>query len=912
MSCLTKNVRVMLLLCFLEGCAQSFHLPANGNQGPMAPMNLRCEYLSNPLGIDVPHPRFAWVLEHTGRGQKQTAYQVLVATSLDPLSQDKGDQWDSGRVASDESTQVVYAGKPLESARTYYWKVRYWDAQGRASPYSHPARFEMALLTREEWKGQWITGANQFRTEFYVPEVPVRARAHVCGLGYYELRINGAKVGHSVLDPGWTTYEKRLLYVTHDVTPLLRAGKNAVAVMLGKGWYGSSMLVAEDLQQVLVPASFKITWGSPVLLFQMNIELTGGRRMSLVSDSSWKAKNGPVVSDSIYDGETYDARLEAPGWDLPGFNDSAWSLAQIVEGPEGVLSAQMMPPIRVVDTLVPVAMTNPKPDVYVFDLGRNISGWAQLRVSGPRGTTVRMRFAELVYESGMINRENLGGARAEDTYILRGDGVETYEPRFTYHGFRYVELSGYPGTPGLDSVRGRVVHTAVEPSGSFAASKNLLNQIQSLIRWTQRSNLHSVPTDCPQRNERLGWLADAHVTAEEAMLNFDMAAFHANFIRNIRDAQGPDGGLPDNVPEKDPSRPGDPVWGSAYPLLCWYMWEQYGDRRILEENYEGLKKYVESLRKRTENHILRHAAYGDWVAVEKTPGELVATAYYFHDVEILGKIAQVLGKTADAEAYGQLAAQIGEAFTREFYDAKHRVYASGTQTANAIALSFGLTSEDQRDAVAEHLIDDIVYRNNTHVTTGIIGVKCLFPLLTRMGRSDLAYELATQVTYPSWGYMVARGATTLWELWQEKTGPGMNSHNHPMLGSVGAWFYRALGGINTEAPGYRRIRIEPQIVGDLNWASATVETVRGTVSCSWARSPGRVTAHVVIPVNSEATVLIPKLGMADVVVLESGRVIYAEGRYRGGAWGMMGAREDPDHVVLDVGSGQYSFEVAGE
>lgn len=888
-----KSLEVILLVGLFLACAGWVSQPSFGSNGPLPPANLRCEYLSNPLGIDVRQPRFSWAVEHTERGQKQSAYQLLVGTQPEMLEKDKSDQWDTGKVTSEESTQVAYAGKPLESGRTYYWKVRYWDKQGNASAYSRTAQFEMGLLSLEEWKGQWISGAHQLRSEFQLPEAVHRARAYICGLGYYELRINGAKAGANVLDPGWTTYEKRILYTTYDVTPLLRRGANAVGVMLGKGWYGST-----------------------TLLLQMNIELTNGKRISVGSNPSWKTHNGPIVSDSVYDGEVYDARLETPGWDMPGFNDSDWAAAQVVKGPGGMLSSEMMPPIRVVDTIVPVLMSNPKPGVYVYDLGQNFSGWAQLRVKGPRGTAVTLRFSELVYDNGMINRENIRRAKARDIYVLRGDGeLEVYEPRFTYHGFRYVEVTGFPGTPDLASLQGRLVRSSVESAGNFAASKQILNQIQRIIRWGQSTNLHSVPTDCDQRDERMGWMGDAHVTAEEAMLNFDMAAFYTNFLRDIRDVQGPDGTITDTVPHKSGSRPADPAWGTAYPLLCWYMWEQYGDRRILEENYDGLKKYVEFLRSRAPDHILRFSYYGDWVAVEHTPGELVSAAYYFYDVQILARIAETLGNSADAQTYSQLSAQIKEAFNRKFFDPNTGNYANGTQTANTLALYLGLVLEEQRGHVLGNLTNDIVYRHDTHITTGFIGVKYLMPLLTRMGHSDLAYELATQTTYPSWGYMIARGATTLWELWQEKTGPSMNSHNHPMFGSVGAWFYQALGGINVgaEGAGYRHIRIEPQIVRDLTWASATVETVRGTVSSSWTHAPSAITLEVVIPVNSDAKIVIPKEEeMTDVVVREGEHVVWEKGSFLAGAPGINSASQKNGLVTFEVGSGHYSFRLTGQ
>jgi len=867
-------------------------VPASGQGGPAAPRKLKCEYLSDPLGVDVARPRLSWVLEHGERGQKQSAYEVIVATRLDALAQDKGDQWDSGKTASDDSTQVAYAGKPLESGREYYWKVRYWDKDGNASPYSRPAQFDMGLLTPGDWKGQWIGGASQLRTEFQVPDAVVRARAYICGLGYSELHLNGAKVGSNVLDPGWTTFDKRALYTTYDITSYLKRGSNAVGVMLGEAWFKSR-----------------------ALLLQINIELAGGRRLSVLSSPAWKSKNGPIVNESVWDGEVYDARLEMPGWNQPGFDDSAWNAAQVVKSPGGMLSAEMMPPIQVVDTIVPVGMTNPQPGVYVFDMGQNFSGWAQLRVRGPRGSSVTMRFSELVYDNGMINRENIREAKSRDIYTLRGDGLEVYEPRFTYHGFRYVEVTGYPGAPSLDSLRGCVVHTAVETTGSFVASKQILNQVQKLIRWSQLTNLHSIPTDCDQRNERQGWMGDAQVTGEEAMMNFDMAAFYTNFIRDIRDIQGPDGTVTDTVPHRYGSRPADPAWGTAYPLLCWYMWEQYGDRRILEEQYDGLKKYVEFLRSRAPDHILRFSYYGDWVFVEPTPGEIVSASYYYYDVLLLSKMAAILGNSSDAQAYSQLATEIKEAFNKTFFNSNSGVYSNGTQTANALPLFLDLVPEKQRGEVVSRLTNDIVYTHDTHVTTGFIGVKYLLPVLTRFRHSDVAYDLAVQDTYPSWGYMVRRGATTLWELWQEKTGPAMNSHNHAMFGSVGAWFYQALGGINLgeDGAGYRHIRIAPQIVEDLRWVSASVESVRGTVSCSWTHSTGAITVDVTIPVNSDAKVVVPKdIYMTDVTVREGDRLVWEKGHFVPGTPGISGATARGDEFTFDVGSGHYSFKLTGE
>ncbi len=876
---------------------------ARGADGPLPPDNLRCEYLKNPVGIDVRQPRFAWVLKHTGRAQMQSAYQVLVASSPELLAQNKIDRWDSGKTASDDSTQVVYRGKPLESDHSYWWKVRYWDKDGNASDYSGPASFDVGLLAAGDWKGQWIGGANVLRKEVALSGKVVRARAYVTALGYYEFRINGEKIGCNDLDPAWTTQPVRVLYSTYDITSQLRSGKNALGAMIGGGW---ALLGGGD-----VPAPYK----QPALLLQVNIELADGKVVRVASDNTWKITQGPIVSDGVWDGEVYDARREQPGWDSPGFDDSAWKAAEILEGSKGIRSAQMMPAIQDVDSVVPIALTNPQPGVYVYDLGQNISGWADLHVVGPRGAQVQLRYSELLYDTGMINRENIRGAKSRDIYILRGEGEEDYHPRFTYHGFRYVEVTGYPGTPSLDSLRGHVVHTAVSTTGSFVASKPLLNQIHKIIRWSDLTNLASVPTDCDQRDERQGWLGDSQTSAEGLMLNFDMAAFYTNFVRDIHDVQDASGSVTDTVPHRYGSRPADPAWGTAFPLIAWYVYQQNGDRRILEENYDGLKKYVEFLRTRAPDNVLRYSYYGDWVALEKTPGAEVSDFYYYYDTLLLAKIAAVLGNSADAASYTQLSAEIKDAFNKEFFDAKTGNYANGTQTANALPLFLDMVPKEQRGQVAGNLDNDILYHHDTHLTTGFIGVRYLMPLLTDLGDSYLAYDLAVQTTYPSWGYMAANGATTLWELWQNKTGPSMNSHNHHMMGSVDAWFYEALGGINVDPdqPGYRHIRIEPQMVRDLTSVSATVGSVRGNVTSSWTHELGVVTLQVDVPVNSTATISIPKdEEMTQVTVREGDRTVWEKGQFVEGTPGVTAGKLVDGRVILEVGSGHYTFRLTGE
>ncbi len=801
-----------------------------------------------------------------------------------------GDMWASGKVASEDVAGILYQGKPLASDKTYFWKVRYYDSKGMASEWSAVARFDTGLFHATDWQGHWIGGANQLRKEFTLPEAPARARIFLSGLGYSELRINGRKVGNHVLDPGWTAFEKRDLYVTYDVAPYLRKGANAIAIMLGQGWFKRRAALA-----------------------QLNVELAGGGTFRLATDTSWQTAPGPILEDSVYDGETYDARRETPGWDRPGYAGDGWKPAVLEQPPGGVLSAQLMPPIEVTDTLVPRKLTSVEPGVYVYDLGQNISGWVQLKVEGPAGTTVRLRHAELIYPNGAINVENLRTARATDVYILKGGGPETYHPRFTYHGFRYVELTGFPGTPTLDTLRAKVVRTAVPTTGGFSCSNDTLNQIQKIAVWGIKTNLHSVPTDCDQRDERKGWMADAHLAAETALFNFDIAPVYRNFLRSIHDEQDAQGAVPDTVPFAGGGRVSDPAWGTAYPLIAWYVYLYTGDRQILEQHYDGLKAWAQNLKSRSQGDIVGAGPYGDWVPIAPTRGDLVSTAYYYYSVETVAKVAEVLGKTADAAAYHQLGDQIKTAFDRRFWDQTNRCYSNDTQTAQALPLFLDMAPQAHAGAAEARMLRDIVYSNNTHLTTGILGIKYMMEVLAEHN-PDVAYELASQTTYPSWGYMLERGATTLWELWQEKTGPSMNSHNHPMLGSVGAYFYKHLAGIQpvSSAPGFRRIVMRPTVVRDLEWASGTVDSVRGPITSDWRRNGSGLEWKVVVPFGSEAEIHMPRFNLRNIQITESGQSVWKNDRYQAGVAGITGAAQSGEEIVVTAGSGEYHFSLSGE
>lgn len=883
------------------------------------PVELFCEYCVDPVGLQVSRPRFSWKLTHPERGRMQSAYQILVASSEDNLAKDFGDMWDSGKVDSNQSVNVEYAGKPLESGKIYYWKVRWWDDKGQASSWSRTAKFEMGLLKPEDWRAKWIGGGNLLRKEFILDGKVKRARAYVSGLGYYELKINGCRIGDRKLDPGWTDYEKIVLYAVYDVTCYLKEGRNVVGLMLGNGRYN----VKPHRRKPPSPAPAHKHYGEPRAILQMMIEFYDGRQELIVTDESWKASKGPIIDDDIYDGEVYDARLEKDGWDLPGYDDSSWENVKLVEPPGGTLISQAaFPPIRAVKTLQPANISNPKPGVYVVDFGQNFTGWVRLYVYGPRGAEVKLRYAELLNPNGTINTAPNVGAKAADTYILRGNGVEIYEPRFTYHGFRYVEVTGYPGVLSINNIEGVVVHTDVEPTGGFSCSNQLINSIHRNVLWGQVSNLMSIPTDCPQRDERMGWMGDAQLSAEEAIYNFNMVNFYAKWLRDIKAAQIEDGSVPDVVPPYWSLYPADPAWGTACVIIPWYLYLYYGDKRILEENYDVMKRWVDFLTSKAEDYILKFSKYGDWcppgqIVSLNTPGEIVSTLCYYEDALLLSRIACVLGKNDDAKKYAELAEKIKDAFNKKYLRGDYYAVSEAagySQTANAIPLYFDIVPSDKREGVLKRLLNDVMVARDYHLNTGIVGTRYFFDALTKCGYADVAYRVAAQTTYPSWGYMIREGATTIWERWEYLTGSGMNSHNHIMFGSVDAWFYKALAGINADPsrPGFEKVIIKPHIVGDLTHVSASLKTIRGLIASSWWREKDSLTLEVNIPVNSVGEVYVPVIGAWNPVVKEGETIVWRDGELVQKVQGVTSARREGDHIVFNVGSGKYVFRVEEE
>ncbi len=1076
---------------------------------PLVPDNLRCEYLVAPMGIDAQQPRLSWTFRDDPampRGQQQSAYRILVASSEAALASDKGDLWDSGQVRSDQSVQLNYAGKPLASRQTCFWKVQVWNAKGEVSAWSSPSSWTMGLLEKSAWTGQWIGAIDRdvidgdaaygyrskdakrpnetkwvqidlgksmpidkivlhpamplieatpaghsaprqllldlfpmrfrlevadtadfkrprlyfyatkpepdeagyfkprrtsetytsqgisgryvrmtatmlwnfnigsptygfglgemqvfsggknvaqgcpaaakdsmetehwstrfltdgkaivdpvadatgdaailFRKEAKFSKKPVRATASICGLGYYELSINGRKVGDHVLDPGFTDYTKHVLYVTYDVTDRFKDGGNVIGVTLGNGWYREA-----------TPDNFGFqyaAWRGPLkLLLQIDLEFADGTRSTIVSDPSWQWSTAENRYNCVRGGETIDAREAKLGWDTAGYNAQGWRPVVPMPAPAGKLTAQMYPPIRVHQTIRPVKLTEPRPGIYVFDLGVNITGWARLQTSGSAGQKVVTYSNELLRPDGTVDVGHAGyfafGRFQKNIYYLSGHGEDVFEPRFTYHGFRYVEVQGLTEKPTLDSLVGRWVTTDPEPAGSFACSNELINATQTLIVRTQLNNYHGFPSDCPHR-EKQGWMQDGCVTEEEAICNFQMAGCYEKWFHDMVDAQDASGHVGPVVPTAGWGRAAKPKqigtyagpwWSGAIVFTPWKLYQYYGDRRVLEEGYPAMKAFVDFMSTTTSNHIISWGL-GDWLdesadigvkrdlGSRKAPLPLTSTAAYFNYATILSQIAALLGKKDDAEKYQTLAGEIKEAYNRAFFKPESGLYARDSQTAQSLALHFGLVPEGQQSKVAAAMIANIVEDRKSHLNTGIIGTLYVFHALRELDRNDVAYAIAAQETYPSLGYMVKRGATSIWECWSD---PGGMSHDHPTLGSLGVWYYQGMGGIcpDPAGPGFKQFIIRPAVVGDLKWVTCHYDSIHGRIESNWKIDGQMLKLDVVVPPNTTATVYVPTSDVASVT--ESGRSAAV-------ADGVQRLRTDRQSAVYRVGSGHYEF-----
>jgi alpha-L-rhamnosidase len=1040
-----------------------------------APLHLRTEYLENPLGIDKTSLHLSWQSDNSERNWRQSAYEILVASSAELLRADNADIWDSGKTTSAESVGIVYHGPALESRRRYYWKVRVWDAGGQAFESVEPAWWEMGLLHATDWRANWIYWKNpeeeadreairwigvkgqnplvtapkttaDFRVNFKVSEKPrdavlllsahgsfvasvdghevdakneewsafdrrdisdrliigrnsievkvtspeapdsgpgagaktttaalaalikitridgsvvrlgtgerweanlentshwqkakvvadltekrigdagplpqpaaylrrtlaisktvLSARLYVTALGSYRVFLNGNRVGADVLTPDFTDYGKRVLYQTYDVTTLLTNGKNVLSALLGDGWYGSP-LTWSGMHFFTAPTRFRA---------QLQLDYSDGSRETVVTDGSWKAAASPIIRSEIYAGEAYDARLEQAGWETPGFDDSRWHPAVIGDAPSIVVSSQMTAPPRVIATLSPKQVTPIANGTYIFDMGQNMVGWATLKVKGAAGTRVRLRFAEILNPDGTIYTANLRNADAADTYILRGGDDEVFAPHFTFHGFRYIEVTGYPGTPTLGAIEGDVVSSVSgEPVAKLATSSELVNRMWSIGIWGQRGNFLSIPTDCPQRDERLGWMGDAGVFWRTGSYNFDIASFSQKFIQDIVDAQGPPGAFtnvsPNTIsfggsgsagtPAWSDGMVGAPGWGDAGVIVPWTTWLQYGDKAVIEGNWGAMQRWMEFIQSRNPDFLRKNGVgpnYADWLAPdENTNKDLLATAYWALIANMMSEMARAVGKEADAKRYDDLVQNIRAAFQKAYIKDDGEV-GTGTQTSYVVALYTKMAPAALEPALVARLVKDIEARQ-WHLSTGFLGTPFLLFTLADHGRTDVAYRLLLNDTYPSWGYMLSKGATTWWERWNGDTGdPAMNSYNHYAFGSVIAWVYRYAAGIDTfpDSPGFKEIVIDPHLDARMSWARAEYDSIYGKIISDWKGTPaGPFSLKVTIPANTSAKVVLPAIAGAHLT--EDGNPVEAQ--------------QENGPYVIQIGSGSYNFEV---
>jgi alpha-L-rhamnosidase len=865
---------------------------------------LRCEYLFNPLGLDVSEPRLSWLIISDGRNVKQTAYRILVASSSEILAQNRGDLWDSGKIMSDQSVQIEYAGRKLVSSQFCHWRVQVWIGAELEPHQSELAFWSMGLLKKEDWKAQWIGREALAEGETMPPPAPLlrktfqvkgavrRATVYLCGLGYYELLINGQKIGDQVLDPPITCYDKRVIYTTHDVTAQLRSGENVVGVELGSAWYNSAIKDAWDF--------YLAKWRAlPQLLLQLQLEYADGSTQMIVSDTTWKIFTGPTIFEQQRVGEVYDARLEKDGWATVAYDDKSWSHAALRQAPMGMLAAANAEPIKVTDTIKPVSISEPQPGVFVFDMGQNMTGWPRLTVQGPAGTEVRMSCGELLGR-GLLNKGRIGRFVASDkfqvlTYILKGKGKEVWEPKFSYQGFQYVQLEGFPGKPDPDTIAGRVVQTAFERTGVFECSEPLLNKIEHAAVWSYMGNFTGMPTDCPHR-EKNAWTGDAQLAVQMGLEHFGAEAAYSRWLNDLQDAQRDDGKLPNIAPTGGwgYNHLDGLAWESAYVLIPWEMYRQSGDTRVLTQRYDSMKRWIDWYTGIAKNYIINYGL-GDWCpAKTQTPTALTSTAYYYRCLLVVAQTAEWLGKKDDARVYRDLAGRVHWAFNATFFDTAVGTYANGSQTALSCALYMGLVDDAVQPQVAEKLVAEVAAKDG-HLDVGILGSKYLLRALCDSGHADTAWQIVTQKTAPGWGNWIERGATTMWENWN-----GKDSRNHIMFGDVSSWFIEYLAGIRPDdmSPGYKNIIIHPLPLGDLTYAKATRKTIHGIVISDWTRDGNRFTLRLTIPANTGATVWLPTNDVAG--IKESGKPVTQ-------AEGVQFIRKGDGAVVYQMGSGKYEF-----
>lgn len=872
--------------------------------------NLLCENLFNPIGLDVRQPRFSWQLGSDKRGVMQTAYEIKVTS-------EKKSVWNSGKVSSDQSVHVLYAGETLQSGQKYQWQVRVWDNKTKLSDWSAPAFFQTGLLNKDDWKAKWIEApytedtisrpAQYFRKEFTNTKKIVFAAAYITSHGMYEAYINGKRVGNYYLTPGWTSYNKRLQYQVYDVTSLLTNGKNAVGAVIGNGWYRGYLAWNDN----------KNIYGKRLaLLFQLAIVYNDGTKETIVSDETWKSSEGEIRYAEIYHGETIDARKEKTGWTKPWFNDAYWENAVFKNYPNDVLVATYNEPVKKHERFKPLKIFKTPKGEDVIDFGQNMVGWVMVNARGKAGDKIIIKHAEVLDKDGNFYTENLRAAKATGTYILKGDGEESFEPHFTFYGFRYIKLESYPGEIKPENFTAVALYSDMKPTGEFTSSNHMINQLQHNIQWGQRGNFLDVPTDCPQRDERLGWTGDAQAFSRTAAFNFGVNNFFAKWLKDVAADQLPNGSVPFVIPNVlGADAAGSAGWADVATITPWNMYLAYGDKRILEDQYSSMKAWVDYMQTMSKDDLWNSGFhFGDWLFYRPsddndgrsavTDKYLIAQCFYAHSTQILINTTGVLNKKDDEEKYSQLLQKIKEAFLKEYLTPNGRLV-SGTQTAYVLALNFDMLPEALRPKAAERLADNIKAYGN-HLTTGFLGTPYLCSVLSRFGYTDVAYKLLLQETYPSWLYPVTMGATTIWERWDGQKPdssfqtPGMNSFNHYAYGAIGDWMYRVVAGLDTyiDGPGYKHIKIKPHIENELTYASASLETYYGKTTSSWKSEGNKLSIHIEIPANTTAIVYIPASDIN--TVKESGKFISSSAEIKTESI-------ENGYLKVQLGSGSYHF-----
>jgi|WetSurMetagenome_2_1015567.scaffolds.fasta_scaffold01962_2 alpha-L-rhamnosidase len=910
-----KSIKLLLFLVCLSAGVYAQDLSVT---------NLTCEHKINPVGIDIIQPRFSWKIVGTGNNILQNAYSVRVAT--DSKFASNKIIWLSGKVESDESVLLDYKGPELKTGVRYFWQVKIWDNKGRESKWSDAAFWEMGLLSQSDWKAKWIempgdtlrySPSPHFRKEFQIGKSISKARVYVTSHGFYELHLNGKKVGDQVLTPGWTSYGKRLQYQVYDVTGMLKEGNNAIGAALGDGWYRGTLAWGNN---------WAVYGKSLGLFLQLKITFTDGSETLIVSDETWKASNnGAIRMNDIYNGETYDATKKLTGWDLSAYNDKNWLNVKTSIYNNSNLIASEGAPVRKIQEIKPVKIFRTPTGKLIVDMGQNMVGWLRLKVTGNKGTVITLRHAEVMDKFGEFYTTNYRVAKCELNYTLAGTGEEIYEPRFTFMGFRYVEVTGFPGELTTDNLMGIVVHSDMAVTGSYECSNPLLNQLQHNIQWGQKGNFVDVPTDCPQRDERLGWTGDAQAFCRTAAYNMDVSSFFTKWLKDVATDQKPGGEVPDVIPyvldkQGAPTAQPSAGWGDVAVIAPWTMYQVYGDKRLLRAQYPSMLAWVEYIKKKAGDDYIWNGGskYGDWLFYHPpvnnhtepdgyTDHDFIATAFYAYSTKIFTDAAKVFGNTEDAGVYSAINKKIKEVFVNEYVTNAGRV-GTNSQTSYVLALMFDLLPKNLREKSARFLVEDIKSRGN-RLSTGFLGTPYLCHVLSDNGYADVAYDLLLQEAYPSWLYPVKMGATTIWERWDgEKPDstfqdPGMNSFNHYAYGAIGDWMYRVSAGIEIVSPGYKHIAIQPHPTQKMTFSKASFESSYGTIASGWERKGTKVVVSVKIPANTVATITLPVNSISKIT--ENGKSISVNKNFSD-------IRLTDNKVLFEAGSGAYVFEYTEE